>query len=92
MVGRKVPAALAMRLGQDGARELVDVLDAEQRTWSEQMLTVVTERFERRLIDETARLRVELARDRFEVVKWMFLFWLGQIAAMTAIMSFMLGR
>ena len=56
------------------------------------MLTVVTERFERRLIDETAKLRVELARDRFEVVKWMFLFWLGQIAAMSAIMSFMLRR
>jgi hypothetical protein len=87
-----VPPGLAMRLGQDGARELVEVLGAEQRTWSEQVLTVVTERFERRLIDETAKLRVELARDRFEVVKWMFLFWLGQIAAMSAIMSFMLRR
>ena len=91
-MANRVPPGLAMRLGQDGARELMDVLGAEQRTWSEQVLTVVTERFERRLIDETAKLRVELARDRFEVVKWMFLFWLGQIAAMSAIMSFMLRR
>ena len=68
------------------------MLVTEQQTWSERVLTVVTERFERRLIDETAKLRVELAKDRFEMVKWMFLFWLGQIAAMTAIMSFLLRR
>lgn len=87
---RKVPPALAMRLGDDGARELTELLDSEQQTWSERMLTVVTERFERRLIDETAKLRVELARDRFEVLKWMFVFWIGQLAAMSAIMSFLL--
>lgn len=91
-MGRTVPATLAMRLGHDGARELTELLDVEQQTWSERVLTIVTERFERRLIDETAKLRVELARDRFEVVKWMFLFWLGQLAAMTAIMSFLLRR
>lgn len=56
------------------------------------MLTIVTEPFERRLIDEAAKLRVELAKDRFEVVKWMFLFWLGQVAAMSAIMTFLLRR
>jgi hypothetical protein len=91
-VARRVPPALAIRLGHDGAREFTELLDAEQQIWSERVLTIVTERFERRLIDETAKLRVELARDRFEVVKWMFLFWLGQLAAMTAIMSFLLRR
>jgi hypothetical protein len=87
-----MPAALAMRLGHDGARELSELLETEQRTWSEQVLTVVTERFERRLIDETAKLRVEIAKDRFEVLKWMFLFWLGQVAAMAAMLNFMLRR
>ena len=81
---------MAMRLGDDGVRELTELLDSEQQTWSERMLTVVTERFERRLIDETAKLRVELARDRFEVLKWMFVFWIGQLAAMSAIMSCLL--
>jgi hypothetical protein len=89
-VGRSVPPALAMRLGHDGAREFAEMLDVEHQAWSERVLTIVTERFERRLIDETSKIRVELARDRFEVVKWMFLFWLGQLAAMTAIMSFLL--
>lgn len=89
---RKVSPALAMRLGHDGARELNELLDAEQQTWSERVLTIVTERFERRLVEEVAKLRVELAKDRFEVVKWMFLFWLGQIAAMTAIVNFLVVR
>ena len=91
-MARPMPPALAMRLGHDGAREFTEMLDAEHQAWSERMLTIVTDRFERRLIDETAKLRVELARDRFEVVKWMFLFWLGQLAAMTAIMSFLLRK
>jgi hypothetical protein len=81
-----------MRLGHDGARELNELLDAEQQTWSERVLTIVTERFERRLVEEVAKLRIELAKDRFEVVKWMFLFWLGQIAAMTAIVNFLVIR
>jgi hypothetical protein len=89
---RKVPPALAMRLGHDGAPEFTELLEIEQQTWSERMLTAVTERFERRLIDETAKLRVELARDRFEVLNWMFVFWIGQLAAMSAIMSFLLRR
>ena len=81
-----------MRLGPEGTRELNELLDAEQQTWSERVLTIATERFERRLVEEVAKLRVELARDRFEVVKWMFLFWLGQIAAMTAIVNFLVVR
>jgi hypothetical protein len=91
-VARKVPAALAMRLGHDGARELTEMLDAEQQTWTQQVLTVVTERFERRLLDECAKLRVEMARDRVELMKWMFLFWIGQLAGMAAILNFMLRR
>lgn len=91
-MGKRVPPALGLRLGQDGARELTELIDSEQQAWSERVLTIVTERFERRLIDEVSKLRVELAKDRFEVVKWMFLFWLGQVATMSAIMSFLLRR
>jgi hypothetical protein len=39
-----------------------------------------------------AKLRVDLAKDRFEVLKWMFLFWIGQLAAMSAVMSFLLRK
>ena len=81
-----------MRLGQDAARELSEILDSDWQAWSERVLTLTTERFERRLIDEVAKLRVDLAKDRFEVLKWMFLFWIGQLAAMSAVMSFLLRK
>jgi len=98
-----VPAGLALRLGHDGARELNDLLDSEEQNWSERVLTLTGERFERRLIDEAGKLRLEIAtlgadlrqefaKDRFELLKWMFVFWIGQIAAMSAIMSFLLRR
>jgi hypothetical protein len=33
-----------------------------------------------------------VAKDRFERLEWMFLFWIAHLAAMTAIMSFLLRR
>jgi hypothetical protein len=92
-----------MRLGADAARELAEVLESEQQMGSERVLTIAADRFERRLVEEASKLRVELstfgselrqefARDRFELLKWMFVFWIGQLAAMSAIMSFLLRR
>ena len=79
------------------------MLEHERQEWSETVLTAVTDRFERRLIEEGAKFRLELmalgstlrqemARDRFELLKWMFVFWIGQLAAMSAIMSFLLRK
>jgi hypothetical protein len=98
-----VPSALSARLGPEASRNLVDLLDAEQRDWKEQVLSAAVDRFERRLIEEASKLRVEMsdfgstlrqeiAKDRFELLKWMFLFWVSQLAAMSAIMSFLLRR
>lgn len=53
-----------------GVKKSVDVLDAEQRDWKEQVLSA--------------------AVDRFELLKWMFLFRVSQLAAMSAVMSFLL--
>jgi hypothetical protein len=46
--------------------------------------------FERRLGQETSKLRLEMAALKFDLLKWNFLFWVGQLAAMTAIMSLLL--
>ena len=37
-----------------------------------------------------ASLRQEMATDRFELLKWSFLFWLGQFFAVGALMATML--
>jgi hypothetical protein len=51
---------------------------------------IATDSFERRLAEEMAKLRLDMADMKFELVKWNLLFWAGQIAAMTAILSLML--
>jgi hypothetical protein len=77
------------------------MLEIERRTWSEHVLTLATDRFEKRLVEETSGLRLEIAQlaatlrkemalDRFELLKWMFVFWIGQLAAVSAVLSFML--
>ncbi|MBF0456727.1 MAG: hypothetical protein HQK99_02410 [Nitrospirae bacterium] len=52
-----------------------------------------------RITDETGKLRVEIEKVRSEVeksgkenIKWMFLFWIGQIAAFIAIIKFMVVK
>jgi len=100
---RKLPSTLSVRLGPDASKALEETLDTERLESRDHVLTIASERFERRLIDEAAKLRVEMAnlastlrqemaKDRFELLKWMFLFWIGQLAAISAIMSFQLRK
>ena len=107
MVGSRVPAVLRSRLGDDGTIGLVELLDSERKDWSERVLSVAADRFERRLTEEISALRVELretlstglnsirqelATARVEALKWSFVFWIGQVAAIAALLSFMLRR
>ena len=40
MAGSRVPAALRNRLSDDGTFGLIELLDAERKDWSDQVLTV----------------------------------------------------
>ena len=61
--------------------------------WSDRVLSLAVERFERRLAEELADLRVTLVREiqdgRVETFKWAFLFWIGQVAAIAGLLAFM---
>jgi hypothetical protein len=73
--------------------------------WSEHVLSLAGERFERRLAQEIAGLELRLTREmqdgftalrrelselRAETLKWSFVFWIGQLAAIAGLLSFML--
>ena len=100
----RMPAALRERLGDSATLGLLELLESERHTWSEQVFSVATDRFERRLIEEVSGLRTELhdglasvraeiATTRVELLKWSFAFWVGQVAVMAGLLSFMLrGR
>ena len=61
-------------------------------------LTQATDRFERRLVEETSKLRVEMhqgfaglrqemAALRVDTLRWSFVLWIGQGAAMAGILA-----
>ena len=86
-------AALRDRLGHEATLGLLDLVEVEQATWSERVLSVAAERFERRLAEEIAGLRVAMVREihesRVDVLKWAFVFWVSQFAAFAGLLAFM---
>ena len=125
-----VPLTLQDRLGPDGTLGLLAFMQANRTAWRNDMVEVVTDRFERRLSVEVASLREEMAASRLatanefaavrqemangdaalrqemangftavrkemsdgrvELIKWSFLFWVGQIAVLSGIMALLL--
>ena len=64
-------------------------------------MTASTDRFDRRLVEETSGLRVQIAQSestlrgdiaagRVEFIKWSFIFWVGQVLAVTGILTILL--
>ena len=62
MRSNDVPEVLHTRLGAAATAGLVDVLESSQAEWSERVLNLAVERFERRLAQETAGIRVDMAQ------------------------------
>ena len=72
----------------------------------DELMSRITDRFERRLVGETSQLRGEMsavrlevsglradmARDRLELVKWAFAFWIGQFVATAALIAALARR
>ena len=96
-----VPPALQERLGPEGALGLVNVVHLAGRTWKDDVMSAASDRFERRLVEETGRLRVDMAglegrlvariaEARNDVLQWSFVFWIGQVITLTTIMSVLL--
>ena len=84
-------------LGREIAGVRVDLADAEKRLM-EQIAGVrvdladAEKRFEKHLTEEIAGVRVEIAdlrssiqKSKSDTIKWMFLFWIGQIGAVLGI-------
>lgn len=107
MASGRVPAALRARLGDDATSGVIELLDSDRKDWSEQVLGVAADRFERRLTEEVSALREEihgslhdgltslrqeLATTRVEMLKWSFLFWIGEIGVIAGLLAFMLRR
>jgi hypothetical protein len=105
MTVAQMPKALAKRLGNDGTEGLVTLLESTRTEWTEDVLTTAVDRFDHRLTTEVSALRIDFTREistmrqdftrdlstvRVELLKWSFLFWIGQVAAVAGLLAFML--
>ena len=94
MRANQAASVLRDRLGDETTFALLQLLEAEHAAWSERVLSLAVERFERRLAEEIAGLRVAVVREihdgRVDTLKWAFVFWIGQVAAFAAVLAFML--
>ena len=61
-----------------------------QRDWKEDVLESACERFERRLSEEVGGLRVDMARMHSSLLRWMFVFWIGQLMTMLSVVAMIL--
>ena len=72
---------------------LVELVESEHTEWSERVLSLAVERFERRPAEEIASLRVAVVRElhdgRVDMLKWGFLFWVGHVAAVAGLFAYM---
>ena len=95
-----VPAALRERLGQEATAGLLEFSQTTGRAWREDVLSVVTDRFERRLTEEISGLRVDMANGfaslrqeiavtKVDLIKWSFVFWTGQVVVLGGLMAIM---
>jgi len=107
MATAQMPRALVERLGNDGTQALIAFLASTRAEWSDDVLTAAVDRFDRRLITEISGVRIDVSRElsalrvdvsrdvsalRVELLKWSFLFWVGQVATMAGLLAFMLPR
>jgi hypothetical protein len=118
-----VPGPLREQLGVDATEGLLQLFEVSHREWRADVMAACIDRFERRLVDEVAGVRVqiaqteavlrrdmaetgaanrvetaqmgagirqEIAASRVELLKWCFLFWIGQVVATASLMGVML--
>jgi DNA anti-recombination protein RmuC len=57
-----VPTALQDRLGPEATAGLIELLTEAREEWTAEMIERVGDRFERRLTDETTRVRIEMVQ------------------------------
>lgn len=88
-----VAPALRERLGHEATVGLLELVETDRSEREDRVLSIAVERFERRLAEELASLRVAVVREihetRSESNRWAFIFWATQMSAFVAFLMFL---
>ena len=66
-----LPKSLTDKLGDEGTQALIDILDKLKDNTKDNVIEIAENKFEKRLAEELGKVRAE-------IIKWMFIFWVGQ--------------
>lgn len=72
-----LPEVLRQKLGDQGAKELVDLINNATAGTKQDVMETSVDKFERRLSETKA-----------DIIKWMFVFWLGQIGVVAGLLAY----
>lgn len=70
---------LRAKLGDDGFLDLMEMLDSHEREWKKDVMETATDRFERRLTEESSRL-----------IRWMFGFFVAYLGVTLSLVGMIL--
>jgi hypothetical protein len=72
------------RVSEEGAK--INMRITEEVAKINNRITEEVTKINNRITEEVAKLRVEVSRVQSNLIKWMFIFWLGQVGAMIGIL------
>jgi hypothetical protein len=87
-----VPRSLRPTLGEEPYDALIELMNKANRRQKEDILVSLEEKFERRLAEEISKVNEKIAKveprisdSNANMIKWMFIFWIGQIGSILGI-------
>ena len=78
---------VVVRWSGNGCASRTAIVNFAFAEWKKDVLESAADRFERRLTEETGKLRVDMARMETRLIAWMFVLWLGQIGALVTLLK-----
>ena len=92
-----VPENLRKVLGDEASKELIDLMGTTNKSVKESVLETAADRFEKRLAEfmgdvkgEISEVRAQVSEVKADLIKWMFIFWIGQVAVIIGIITVMI--
>ena len=74
-----IPKAIREKLGDEGAEASTELFNKIEDRYKGDIIELAEQRFEKRL----AKLDVKIEKVRGDLIKWMFIFWVGQVGVLS---------
>jgi len=81
-----VEEPLHEKLGNQAVASLIRLINQSQVEQKRDILEVVEDKFEMRLTQEIGKLDVKISETKADLIKWMFIFWIGQVGVILGIL------